>query len=183
MDVGELEVRAAPVEHVEVAAAVLEDAIARARALGCETWPRGHFASDGARGRALLREAATRGELFIVWADGSAVATFTLQSVDRDCWPDALDDALYLHRLAVRHAGTGVGRRVLAWCKQQVLARGRVYLRLDCLADDAEIRRYYERAGFCWRRDVDVAGRALSLYEWSVVPAENATSTLSEGSA
>lgn len=169
-----IDVRAAAIEDVDVAAHVLEDAIARARGRGFETWPSEDFMSAGGRGRVLLRDAAARGELFIVWLDGAAVATFTLQSVDLDCWPDAPPDGLYLHRLGVRRAGAGIGRWVLDWCKRQVEVRGRAHLRLDCLAADAKIRRYYEEAGFRWRGDATVGGRALSLLEWDLPPERRA---------
>ena len=56
-------------------------------------------------------------------------------------WPDSPPDALYLHRFAVRagHSGSGAGAAALAWADAEVLRRGRRFLRLDCLAQNAGI--------------------------------------------
>lgn len=60
----------------------------------------------------------------------------------------------YVHRVAVRDRGTGVGARLLDWADGHVAGFGGDRLRLDCIAWDAPLRRYYERAGFLHVDDV-----------------------------
>ena len=72
--------------------------------------------------------------------------------------PEAVDDAGYVHRLAVPRRGTGQGQRLLGWAAQQVTDRGRSHLRLDCVATNGELRRYYERLGFAYCGDTELFG-------------------------
>jgi GNAT superfamily N-acetyltransferase len=51
-------------------------------------------------------------------------------------------------RVLRAYAGRGIGRAILRWAEDQVTSRDRIYLRLDCLADNAKLRAYYEDAGF-----------------------------------
>jgi ribosomal protein S18 acetylase RimI-like enzyme len=84
--------------------------------------------------------------------------------------PGARDDALYLHGLRVlrAYAGQGIGRAILRWAEGRVAARGRIYLRLDCMADNAKLRAYYEEARFRYvgeQTDEDEPDWRASLYE------------------
>jgi protein-tyrosine phosphatase len=96
------------------------------------------------------------------------VATLALKWNDPTFWGDRPADAGYVHALAVRraHAGSGLGARLLAWAEEQVAAAGREYLRLDCRAENDELRRYYERQGFAPRGEVSVDEFTSALYEW-----------------
>ena len=86
------------------------------------------------------------------------VGTVTLQWEDPRFWGDDGTDgrAGYVHRLAVppRHAGAGLGARLLAWADERVRDVGRDRLRLDVVSHNAPLRRYYERCGFAYVRDV-----------------------------
>ena len=111
-----------------------------------------------------------RGEVYVVRLGGEPVGMVILQEADEDTWGARPDDALYLHGLRVlrAYAGRGIGRAILRWAEDQVTSRGRIYLRLDCLADNAKLRAYYEDAGFrhitdmTWEDDPDWRS---SLYE------------------
>lgn len=72
-------------------------------------------------------------------------------------WADPLGKAGYVRRLAVRrsHAGQGLGSQLLDWAADQVGAAGKRLLRLDCVAENAGLRRYYEGVGFTHLGDVD----------------------------
>jgi GNAT superfamily N-acetyltransferase len=162
-----LAIRRAGAGHVDVAARILEDAIEWAAELGFDSWPPGTFADPRAWGRERLLEALGSDGLYLALRDGEPVATFSLVPEDSLFWPDAADDALYLHRFAVRRAyrGGGIGTASLRFMQEEVLRAGRRYLRLDCLAHNPGIRRYYERAGFEHRGDTVVNDMRLSLYE------------------
>ncbi|MGA7987654.1 MAG: GNAT family N-acetyltransferase [Candidatus Dormiibacterota bacterium] len=141
-----LEVR--PATDVEISASILEESADRGTTQGYQSWRPGNFAGPDARGIARLRSDLESSSLFLGWIGDAAVATFSLLEQDLMYWPDSADDALYLHRFAVRRAAAGAGRTAIDWMVTEAQRRGRAYLRLDCLADNAGICGYYERAGF-----------------------------------
>ena len=105
--------------------------------------------------------------------DGVIVGTLTLTWADPHVWGEQPDDAGYVHGLAIRRdaAGQGIGAAMLAWAGRAVAAAGRPYLRLDCMATNARLRAYYERAGFTQVRDVADANWSASLYQKRAVSA------------
>jgi ribosomal protein S18 acetylase RimI-like enzyme len=107
------------------------------------------------------------GEFYLARVDGGAAATLGLQWSDRYVWPDAPDDAGYVHWFAVRRAaaGRGVGLRLLGWAERAAAAAGKRYLRLDCMRDNPALRAYYERAGFAHRGDLAGPTWSAALYE------------------
>jgi ribosomal protein S18 acetylase RimI-like enzyme len=76
-------------------------------------------------------------------------------------------DAGYVHRLAVRraYAGRGMGRALLEWAAAQTAGSGRVWLRLDCMADNRRLCHYYESLGFVQRGIVGNDRWSGRLYE------------------
>lgn len=129
--------------------ALLDTARFRFAAAGFDMWPLGF---DPAR----LEPALGAGCTFLaVDRAGSAIGTIT---VDRDdpLWADRAAGVVagYVHRVAVRDRGTGLGARLLHWAAGQVLGFGGDRVRLDCIAWNAPLRRYYERAGFTHVDDV-----------------------------
>jgi len=170
-----IEIRLAEREDVEVAAEILEDAIAWARHRGFDSWAPGDFTDPEGGGRQRLLQAMEAGGLYLMLVEGQAVGTMSLLPEDPVFWPGSPPIALYLHLFAIRGSQTrrGVGAAALAWAAREVLGRGRRLLRLDCLADNRGIRAYYERAGFEHRGDVEVKGMRFSLYELEVGWAES----------
>jgi hypothetical protein len=98
-----------------------------------------------------------KGEAYIAWLDQTAAGVFRLLSEDREVWPHERDDALYVHSLAVRRCWSGnrFGLRLLEWSEAASVAAGKAFLRLDCFADNAVLRTYYETLGFTSRGEVD----------------------------
>lgn len=127
---------------------------------------------------AMVEPGIRAGETWLARQDGEIVGTVSLSWSD-PAWPDAVDDAGYVHRLAVPRRGTGLGQRLLGWAAQQVTDQGRSYLRLDCVESNRELRRYYERLGFGYCGDTELFGSPgqrlrtgtptlVSLYELAV---------------
>jgi GNAT superfamily N-acetyltransferase len=117
--------------------------------------------------------AANCGEVFVVrGANGALDATLQLQDSDPDVWGADDGDALYLHRLTVarRCAGSGLGGRLLAWALGEAGARGRALLRLDCVASNDFLRRYYAAAGFSERGEARLRELLLTRFERAVPP-------------
>jgi GNAT superfamily N-acetyltransferase len=141
-------------------AALLDEATIWVGERGYEQWPL-PFPRDE------LARAIERGEVYLAELDGDAVATVTLLWDDPSYWGDRPPDAAYVHKLAVRRACAGkrIGEAIVAWADETARARGRDYLRLDCLADNPGIRAYYEQMGFEHRGDLVANGRNMSLYE------------------
>jgi GNAT superfamily N-acetyltransferase len=166
-----VEVRRARAGDLELAVAILEEASAWMRERSGGGWDQGQFPAEVAsRGR--LWRAYEDGDLYLAWEDGRAMATVTLQWEDELFWPDAPQDAGYVHRLAVvpdAH-GRGIGRELLRWAEAEARARGKRFLRLDTSAENPSLRRYYEEAGF-ELKDEKKVGR------WDVVLFERALSS------
>jgi ribosomal protein S18 acetylase RimI-like enzyme len=131
---------------------------------GIDQWRPGSFAPEP-----IARRIAA-GEVFLLYLTDEPVATLTLQPSDTIIWGEMPDDALYLHRLAIRRrvGGQGVGRRLLDWAADRAADAGKRYLRLDCMAENTALCAYYERAGFHYRGETRGKGWAASRYEKQV---------------
>lgn len=142
--------RAKPGETGQVLA-ILDEAAAWLAARGVRQWP--------PRFQRKWIEAAVRdGYTWLATTtDDTVLATITLDWAD-GLWTDRPDSAAYVHRLAVRRTAAGLGSRLLDWAAEMATARGRHFLRLDCVASNHRLRHYYEEAGFQHRGDVHVTG-------------------------
>ena len=160
-----LTVRRAGPEDVETVAALLEDAAAWILARGIRQWP-ARFP------RRFVAAAIRDHEVYLALDGPQAVGTFTIQWADEPVWGRRPDDAGYVHRLAVRRdrAGQGLGRWLLARAEERIRAAGRRYLRLDCMAANAGLRRYYESAGFVGRGEVAIGAWLAARYERDLLP-------------
>ncbi|MHA6528985.1 GNAT family N-acetyltransferase [Paenibacillus sp. BAC0078] len=103
--------------------------------------------------------------------DGETVAgMFTLQFSDPQYWGDRNDETCaYLHRLAVAKAfrGGGLGRQLIDYALNKARGLGNRALRLDTVAHNVKLNRYYQSLGFCYMGTRDVgAGRLVNLYEY-----------------
>lgn len=135
-------VQARPSE-VEVICAILEEAARWLSARGIDQWP-------ASFDRAPVAAGIERGEVYLAIVDGQPAGTVRLQAADPSVWGDDANDALYVHRLAVRptYRGHGLGLALLQWAEGVALGRGKTYLRLDCMLENDGLRRYYLAAGF-----------------------------------
>jgi GNAT superfamily N-acetyltransferase len=161
---GTLTVARAQPEDLEAVLAIEYDATdwARARGINPGRPPRPL--------RDIYTDRIDRGEAFLARVDGEPAAMLTLQWADRAMWPEAADDAAYVHGLMVRRAFAGqqVGLNLLRWAEHVAAAAGRTYLRLDCMAGNRSLRTYYEQAGFAYRGDVQRGDYVGSRYERQV---------------
>jgi ribosomal protein S18 acetylase RimI-like enzyme len=118
------------------------------------------------------------GEWFVHEVDGRVAGCLRLIWSDDEVWggrSDADVPAGYVHGLVVDPAlaPPGLGAALLAWAEEQVAARGRRLLRLDCVEGNGRLRRYYRERGFTevGRRDFDGAWLPAVLFEKAVVAA------------
>lgn len=142
-----LRIAPATADQLAVVVALEEQSVAWLRARGIDPGEPPRPLAD------IYRERLATGEIYLGWLGETPVGMLTLQRTDPRVWPEAPPDALYVHGLMVsrRHAGQGIGLRLLDWASDQVATAGRAYLRLDCMARNPLLRAYYERAGFIYR--------------------------------
>ncbi|MGC2035342.1 MAG: GNAT family N-acetyltransferase [Thermoplasmata archaeon] len=144
---------------------ILTDAAEWARQRGVERWWPIPFPS----GRIV--PPVDRKEAYVGEIEGKVVGFFVLTWADPAIWGDVPPDAGYVHLLAAERdpALRGLGRHLLGWAEERVRAAGRAKLRLDCIADNASLVRYYESVGFVRVRVVPspVLGevRSIQLFE------------------
>jgi hypothetical protein len=149
-------VQAEPVD-LPVVTQILEEASAWLRSRGIDQWPQ-QFSAD------WIGPPLERGETWLANIDGDVVATLTLRTSD-PAWPDGDLAATYLHRLAVRRAFAGVGLDLLGWAAAEAHRRRHRALRLDCVASNRRLRRYYTEAGFIARGEATIHGTEVARFE------------------
>lgn len=145
----EVELRVATVAETTQVLGVLDDAAARLRARAIRQWPQAFQPS-------WVLPDIEAGRTWLAWRGHVPIATVTIGWSD-PLWPDD-DLAGYVHRLARTGAAPGVGEWLLEWADEQVCARDRRCLRLDCVASNAALRAYYTSRGFRHHGDATVSG-------------------------
>ena len=95
------------------------------------------------------RQFIDTGELYLAYLGEEHVGALRLTPEPDRLWTEN-PAALYLHSLAVRraYAGHNLGRAMLSWVEDQARAAGKERQRLDCMADNLVLRRYYIEAGY-----------------------------------
>ncbi len=161
MDVRPADVRPASPDD---AAAILGLRMAAERWLaerGIEQWHPGEVSLADVQGQVAA------GQWHVACAGGLMRAALRL------LWSDPVwgDDrpAVYVHGLVIdrAHAGHGLGAGLLDWAEAQGRRAGVTVLRLDCVAANPGLRRYYGRLGFreVGRRDFDGPWHSAVLLE------------------
>lgn len=128
---------------------VLDEAAEWLLQQGIDQWPR-RFRHD------VVLPAIEAGETFLVMVDGDLAGTITVDATD-PAWIDLPARALYVHRLAVRRRFAGIGAEALAWVEQRAASDERL-VRLDCVAANQALCRYYVQLGYAERGEVHVGG-------------------------
>ena len=108
------------------------------------------------------------GWFFLAFAGEDAVGTVRLTPSDPLFWPEAPEDeALSLHRLAVRRAAAGgdVSSALLHFAVERARAERRHFVRLDVDAARDRLRAVYERFGFVYHSDREIRGLVVARYQ------------------
>ena len=153
--------RLATLDDAEAIMGLLEAAAEWLVSRGIRQWLPGQIRMD------WLRERIADGEVYVATLDGELAGSFRLIWSDEPVWGTTPDDAGYAHGLVINRAfaGRGVGLRLLERAEQLVAARGRPYLRLDCMTANAVLCDYYVRAGFTYRGDKHGTTWSASRFE------------------
>lgn len=111
---------------------------------GIQQWLPGEFST----GR--MQTWVHRGDVFVRRRDGRIVAAVAVLDEDPEIWDDDDDGAAYIHLLMVdrEHAGVGLGDAALSFAEEQVRDRGGCVARLDAVASNAVLCRWYQARGY-----------------------------------
>lgn len=161
---GRVRVAEAGPDELAIAAEILDEVSAWLDSLGLAQWPRPFPVP-------LLEVDRAKGIIYLAWDGIEPVGTFALHRTDTTFWgglpAERPGHAIYVHKLAVRRGNRGLGRALVDLAVAIGTAAGASCLRLDCMAGNPKIRRYYEELGFEHRGDIDVPALTwrASLYE------------------
>lgn len=159
----ELDIRRAVLEDAETVRGLLVDAAQWIqRTQGFVQWREERFT------HAYVSDVIDRYEVFVAHMDGVPVGCFSVQWGYEEIWGDQFhENAGYVHRLTVSrdYQGMGIGTRLINWAERYVKDQGKSWLRLDCMADNAALNRYYAREGFAFCGRYDGRGWSAHLYE------------------
>jgi len=162
----------ATLSDLDIVVDILEEAALWMTARGIDQWQPGDFRC--VRYKALYAMVEKGMVYLALWNDRPA-GTITLRWLngwDGQLWSEVgetdLQNAGYVHSLAVRRSYAGLGHVLLRWAEEQVAAAGKGYLRLDCMADNPALCAYYERNGFTARGVVQEKIWRAALYEKKV---------------
>ena len=157
-----LRIRPASAGDARQVLALWLDAAEWLQAKGIDQWHPSRFSLD------VAASAIRDSHVYLAERGDEAVGTYLIAWSDPYIWKE-LDDgeAGYIHRLAVRRdcKGMGLGRLLLAHAERQIAGRGKRFVRLDCMADNERLNRYYRDAGYVFVRRFDGEGWSANLYE------------------
>ena len=147
-EAGRLTIARAGASDYDAVMAILREAADWISERGNSPW--NHWYMDV--GERILRERIQHHEVYLARRNGVPVATVTIQWSDPEQWgARGLDGrAGYIHAIAITRSvgGMHVGERLLEWAVQRISAHGRQFARLDAIASNAVLCRYYEQRGF-----------------------------------
>jgi ribosomal protein S18 acetylase RimI-like enzyme len=119
--------------------------------------------------RDKMADKIQQGQVYLARAASNqyAIGTLRFEWQDTTLWHDGVGEAGYVHSLAVRpHLhGHKVGETLLEWAKGHVRSHNRKCLRLDCVASNFALRRYYEKLGFRFCGEATYEDFTAALYE------------------
>jgi len=135
---------------------LLEDTAQWLEARDITQWPSGSFRGSAA----YYAESIRRGEVYLALVGEQFIGTLRILLREPIVWPEIVtDDAIYVYNLAVRRTwgGNGLGRQLLDWAENRAASLGRRFIRLDCVADNHVLSRYYVQAGFEERGEIEAS--------------------------
>jgi len=147
-DAGRFEAVRAAITDYNAVMAILREAADWLSARGIQQWYHWHMDA----GEQILRERLEHYEVYLFQRGDVPAGTLTIQWTDADVWGERGIDGLagYVHGMAVTRSAGGmrVGEQMLEWAVGTIAARGRRFARLDAMASNAVLCRYYEERGF-----------------------------------
>jgi GNAT superfamily N-acetyltransferase len=159
-----LEFKVAQPQELLLVMAILAEAAAWLKGTGIDQWP----LPPNEHWQRRMAEAIQREELYTVGVENNRFGIVRFTWAD-PYWPDD-NLAGYVHSMAVRSDmhGQNLGGLILFWAIMKAKREGKQFLRLDCLARNGRLRRYYEEQGFSYQGEVIDHDYVAALYERTV---------------
>ncbi|QGQ94400.1 GNAT family N-acetyltransferase [Paenibacillus psychroresistens] len=132
---------------------------------GINQWNEATFTQD------YLEQFISGNDVFVAYLEDELVGCFSVHWEYEDIWKEQFhENAGYVHRLAVsrKYKGRGFGGHFLIWAETYIRNKGKGWLRLDCMADNPSLNRYYLSQGFIFKGRYDDQGWSASLYELEI---------------
>jgi len=129
-----------------------------------EQWIPGSMAAQ----RQAFESARARGELFVMVDAGRLCGGVVLSQRVDPVWADEpAVGACYLSKLVVAPElrGRQLGDEILAACEEIVRARGLAFVRLDCVASNDPLARYFQQRGYYPRGTATSGGVSLLRHD------------------
>lgn len=151
-------------EHVDSVFAIIEENAHWLLSKGIVQWPLSWLESE----KENIHQSVIDGHYFHSSAGQKLMAVVEITARAEALWDNDLSKALYVHKLAIRreYSGDGLGLRILDEIKNRGLAEGICFIRLDCVAHNWKLRRYYEGCGFKLIKVKNNGVVDLALYEF-----------------
>ncbi|MBK8900757.1 MAG: GNAT family N-acetyltransferase [Anaerolineaceae bacterium] len=156
-----IDTKLARADDLPLVMAILAEAAAWLKAKGIDQWP----SPLNEHWQRRMAEDIQREEVYTVGVVKNRLG------IVRFTWADPYwsDDNLagYVHSMAIRSNmhGQNLGGMMLFWAMMKAKREGKQFLRLDCLAGNGRLRRYYEAHGFLYRDERTDQDYVAALYE------------------
>ncbi|MEO5363343.1 MAG: GNAT family N-acetyltransferase [Magnetococcus sp. DMHC-8] len=150
---------------------LLQQAAQALHARGVSQWPPAWLSSQ----RQLIARQVDQGQVWtarLPGANQTLAGIVTVQEQAEIFWGVVREPTLFFQKLA-RHpeAGyAGIGDRILCWLEQEARQRACLWLRLECLASNTALHRYYETRGFTQTGHAIDQDTPLLLYQKRIQP-------------
>jgi putative intracellular protease/amidase/N-acetylglutamate synthase-like GNAT family acetyltransferase len=111
-------------------------------------------------------------EVFVAALRNKLVGCFSVHWGYEEIWGEQFhEDAGYVHRLCVsrERKGEGIGRELIRYAESYLRAKGKSWLRLDCMADNPSLNAYYVSLGFVLQGRFDAGFWSANLYEREII--------------
>ena len=120
--------------------------------------------------RPAIKLSINGGHFYAMDIDFQMAAVLEIRSAPEPLWNYDSDEALYIHKLAIdrKYSNLAVGRNIIETLKTKAMSEGKCYVRLDCVAHNEGLRKYYESCGFQLKNVVETPVANLALYEFSI---------------
>lgn len=118
--------------------------------------------------RKFLRQKVTEGNVFVAQGqDGRLKGHIRFDFEAGKVWHDNPVETAYVRGLVIANEvrGQGVGAGLLDWAQDYAREMGCVRLRLDCLAENGRLRRYYRDYGFTLLGEGNSGSYTAALFE------------------
>jgi len=111
-------------------------------------------------------------EVFVAVLRDELVGCFSVHWTYEKIWGEHFhEDAGYVHRLCVsrKRKGEKIGNELIRYAERYVQAKGKSWLRLDCMADNPSLNSYYAGLGFVLQGRFDAGFWSANLYEREII--------------